>query len=97
MDETSNTRLDPEMVNRIEDQHRANIKKWGHQNPVVLQAVLMEEIGEVSQAFLQSHFGYEDCDTDDLETEIVDAMAVLAELYQNIDKWNYAKGNDGDN
>lgn len=84
-------RISMDLVNKIEDRHRGNIEKWGHQDPKTLQPVLMEEIGEVSKAFLQSYYGYEEATTEDLESEIIDAMAVLVELYQTIERWDYEK------
>lgn len=83
--------FNPELINRVEDRHKKNIEKWGHQNPELLNVVLMEEIGEVSKAYLQAYYGYEGCGTEDLENEIVDAMAVLVEFYQSIDKHDYSQ------
>lgn len=82
-------KISKELVNEVEKQYQLNIRKWGHQHPETLQPVLMEEIGEISKAYLQSYHGYEEATTKDLESEIIDAIAVLVELYQNIERWNY--------
>ena len=66
--------------------HRAqkNYATWGDEKRYVLLAVLMEEIGEVSRAIID--WDYAGGGSDAVESEIIDAGAVLFQLLSSFEK-----------
>ena len=67
--------------------------KWGEQNhnPFVYLAILMEEVGELSQAALQTRFGGEHGGLRHLREEAVQTAAVAMAIVECLDrrKWNW--------
>ena len=57
---------------------RENIKKWGLQDEPTLILAMMEELGELSQAYLQ--FKHESGNKDRIRTELDDLMALGIQL-----------------
>jgi len=67
--------------------------KWGEQNhdPFVYLNILMEEVGECSQAALQTRFGGPKGGIDRVRQEAVEACAVALAIVQCLDrgKWRW--------
>lgn len=63
------------------DWHKKNIKKWGHQPMSILLPVLMEETGEVAEAYLGTlGCGKRKDSVKNLLLEIDQTIAVLIEM-----------------
>ncbi len=65
--------------------------KWGEQNhnPYIYLAILLEEVGELSQAILQTQFGGDSGGFDNIRKEAVHTAAVALALLECLDreKW----------
>jgi NTP pyrophosphatase (non-canonical NTP hydrolase) len=69
----------------LEEQYQ-QIKKWGEQNhhPFVYQNILVEEVGEVSQAILQTEFEDTGKNYWDVIEELDQVMAVAQSMKESI-------------
>ena len=68
------------------DQASENVEKWGTQHPETLLVAITEEVGELSQAYLEAT--YEDGEPSDVHSEIDDLVALLIQLTVAIDTWS---------
>ncbi|MBI9042899.1 MAG: MazG-like family protein [Anaerolineaceae bacterium] len=70
-------------------------KKWGKQNhdPFTYLTILMEEVGELSQAALHNKFGGPNGSLDHLRVEAVQTAAVALAIVECLDrgKWTWEK------
>lgn len=59
-------------------------EKWGEQNhtPLIYQAILMEEVGETTQAALDEHFSYGEGKASGLFEEAVQQAAVALAIVE---------------
>jgi NTP pyrophosphatase (non-canonical NTP hydrolase) len=77
----------------IEERLRQD-NKWGEQNhdPYTYMAILMEELGEMAQAALQTQFGGKHGGLDHLREEAVQTAAVALAIVECLDrgKWRWA-------
>lgn len=64
-------------------QARANVNEWGTQHPEELISAIVEEVGEVGQAYLEAT--HEDGDPDRVEAEVDDLAALLIQLLESIE------------
>ena len=62
-----------------------NVENWGTQHPETLLVAITEEVGELSQAYLEAT--YEDGEPPDVHAEIDDLVALLIQLTVAIDTW----------
>ena len=67
-------------------QANENVEKWGTQHPETLLVAITEEVGELSQAYLEAT--YEDGDPSDVHAEIDDIAALLIQFTVAIDSWS---------
>lgn len=61
------------------DKADENVEKWGIQDPTVLLLAIQEELGELTQAYLEAT--YEHGDRDDVRDELHDLGALLVQLH----------------
>lgn len=74
---TQNTESD--LIGRWESKAAENLEKWGHQREETLLLAIQEELGELTQAHLESnHEGGDDSRVDD---ELDDLGALLIQLH----------------
>ena len=82
--------VDQALLDVLEERKRQD-QKWGEQNhnPFCYLVVLMEEVGELSQAALHTHFG--GCAAAGLRTEAIHVAAVALAIVQCLDrgKWSW--------
>lgn len=62
-----------------EEQAVENVTKWGLQDPEVILLAIMEELGELTQAYLE--WTYEDGDLERIDEELIDLAALLYQLH----------------
>lgn len=81
------------LIDIIEERIRQD-QKWGEQNhnPYTYLAILIEEVGEFSQAALQTQFGGKHGGFDHLREEAVQTAAVALAIVECLDrgKWRWA-------
>ncbi|MHA1403796.1 MAG: hypothetical protein ACTSSI_08530 [Candidatus Helarchaeota archaeon] len=68
-----------EFCKKVGLQHEKNVKKWGIQEIDILLLATMEELGELSQAFLQAN--WENQPRERIESELIDLAALLPAIY----------------
>lgn len=67
-----------------------NVEKWGLQNEEILLLAIQEELGELTQAYLESE--YEEADPSRVPAELSDLGALLIQL-----RWSLQEGSsDGE-
>lgn len=70
-------------------------EKWGEQNhdPITYGAILMEELGEFTQAALDLRFGGKHGTAEELRTEAIHTAAVALAIVECIDrkKWSWPR------
>lgn len=66
-------------------------KKWGEQNhnPYIYLTILLEEVGELAQAILQTQFGGDAGGWDNVRKEAVHTAAVALALLECLDRDNW--------
>ncbi len=73
-------------------------QKWGEQNhdPYTYLAILLEEVGEMAQAALQTQFGGKHGGLDHLREEAVHTAAVALAIIECLDrgKWRWPERGD---
>ena len=72
--------VEKQFYDLLTSRRAANVSRWGEQSALVLQAVLMEEVGEVARALLEGK-------ADHLRSEIIDTAAVLLELFEKAEHY----------
>ena len=72
----------------IDKEMERQIEKWGEQNhhPLVYMNILMEEVGEVSQAILQTEFEEGKKNWHDVREELVQVAAVAMSMIDSLDR-----------
>lgn len=72
--------------------------RWGEQNhdPITYLSILMEEVGEMAQAALQTRFGGKRGGLDHLREEAVQTAAVALAIVECLDrgKWRWPKDSE---
>ena len=85
-----------EALRDVNDERNRQEDKWGEQNhdPLTYLVVLMEEVGELSQAALHLRFGGPAADG--LRKEAVQTAAVALAIIEALDrkKWTFREGVD---
>jgi NTP pyrophosphatase (non-canonical NTP hydrolase) len=80
-------------VRNVMDERTRQDKKWGEQNhdPYTYLAILLEEVGEYSQACLQSQFGGDKGGFSKMRGEAVQVAAVALAIVECLDrgKWSW--------
>lgn len=78
----------PSVLTEVDLEMRKQIDKWGQQNhhPYIWQNILMEEVGEVSKAILQTEMEGKKKTWDDVREELVQVAAVACSAIQSIDR-----------
>lgn len=68
-------------------ERQAQVKKWGiqHHPPEMWMAILMEEVGEASQAYLHTLEEKPGADIANYRTELIQAAAVIVAAVQDMD------------
>lgn len=87
--------MSDEFYTAIDYQAFRNQDKWGKQEPEVVFRVLVEEIGEIARALLNTYS--ENLVKDgsiNLKKECVDAAAVLLNIWERADE--FLKGGEGE-
>lgn len=88
--EEANEELSQSLLDVIEERIRQD-KKWGEQNhnPYIYLAILVEEVGELAQAVLQTQFGGDKGGWDNVRKEAIHTAAVSLALLECLDreKW----------
>jgi NTP pyrophosphatase (non-canonical NTP hydrolase) len=77
-----------DFMDLVRGQHRANIKKNGKQDVLLLMTVLIKEVGEVGRAVLEDRLNRSHITRRNILYECVDAAAVLLAIAE--------EANDGD-
>lgn len=77
------------IFSEIFDERQRQDKKFGPQDhkPMIWIPILVEEVGEVAKAALETHFQYSGADTDysRYRKELIQVAAVAVAMVQNID------------
>lgn len=73
---------------KVLNENQRQLDKWGVQEhtPCEWYTILAEEVGELAQAILQSHFGNIDDSTKNVVTEAIQSATLclkIAEMYQH--------------
>lgn len=76
-------------IEEIIEKTKNNIAKWGIQPNDILLLAMMEELGELSQAYL--HFKYENGQYGRIKEELYDLIALTFAMLDNL---CYKKGED---
>lgn len=76
---------------QINEQADENIDEWGEQEMETLLLALQEELGELTQAYLE--YNWEDGDEYEVPSELIDMMALGVQVHYKI---TGAYGNDHD-
>lgn len=81
------------VVKRVIEERKKQEQKWGQQNhnPFMWNAILVEEVGEVSQAILEAYDWVNKkfsagSKLDDLKEELIQVIAVGVAMYQSIER-----------
>ena len=87
------TKIDYPISWRITNERESQDRKWGEQNhnDYVWNAILTEEVGEVSKAILESRdsgIGLDAINVDELEKELVQVAAVCVAWLEAIERRN---------
>ena len=72
------TELDIPAYRDLVQQIKVNNERWGHTDSVTMLPVVVEEIGEIANAYLNRDF-------DNLRVELLQAAAVLVQWVINLD------------
>jgi NTP pyrophosphatase (non-canonical NTP hydrolase) len=85
----------PALVSVLDERQRQD-QQWGEQNhdPYTYMAILIEELGEMAQAALQTQFGGKHGGLDHLREEAVQTAAVALAIVECLDhgKWHWGCG-----
>ena len=86
---------DTKALRDVLEERKRQDKKFGQQDhdPFVYLNVLMEEVGETSQAALQTVFGGDEGGLDHLRKEAVEVAAVALAIVECLDRgqWSWGK------
>lgn len=92
MESYENTELANAILSVLEERERQNVK-WGEQNhdPFTYLTILMEEIGELSQAALHNKFGGKEGSLEHMQEEAVQVAAVALAIVECLHrgKWKW--------
>ncbi len=85
----------PALTDVMSERQRQD-QKWGEQNhdPYVYMAILMEELGEMAQAALQTQFGGKHGGLDHLREDAVHTAAVALAIVECLDRKRWCWGTD---
>jgi NTP pyrophosphatase (non-canonical NTP hydrolase) len=75
------------VLDTLEERKRQD-KKWGEQNhnPFIYLGILMEEVGELAQAILETQFGGSHGGWDKVRTEAIHCAAVSIAIIECLDR-----------
>lgn len=83
-----------ELIQRVQGEESRQAEKWGanrDQHPTIWLTILSEEVGEVAKEVCDGNCNVEEMDLEKYKTEIVQCIAVLSNMYANVETYEAAR------